>query len=117
MTIEMPKLVTVMRSALALGAGAALTLACWVALVAALTFTLPAGSAVAVAARSDLAAGAIVAAGGRLVDAGPLFVIARFDEPGFVPRLYAAGALLVIDAQAAGGCRGVARKSAAAVRS
>jgi hypothetical protein len=33
--------------------------------------------------------------------------IARSDDAGFVARLYAAGALLVLDAEQAGGCSGL----------
>ena len=36
--------------------------------------------------------------------------IARSDDAGFVARLYAAGALLVLDAEQAGGCSGLPPK-------
>lgn len=47
----------------------------------------------------------VVAAGGRLVRPGPGgLVVARSEEPGFVRRLYGAGAWLVLDPLVAGGC-------------
>jgi hypothetical protein len=67
------------------------------------------GEAVAVLARPWSAANAsatVTAADGRLLDlaANQLLAIAIDASPGFVSRLYAAGALLVIDARAAAFC-------------
>ena len=47
------------------------------------------------------AARVVAAAGGTLVEVarGGMMVIARSDAPGFVRRLYAAGALLVVTAE------------------
>ncbi len=47
----------------------------------------------------------VAAAGGELVRPGPAgLVVARSDAPGFVRRLYDAGAWLVLDPLVAGGC-------------
>ena len=51
---------------------------------------------------------AVVAkANGRILASNDYFTIARSDDAGFVARLYAAGALLVLDAEQAGGCSGL----------
>ena len=50
---------------------------------------------------------AIVKANGRVLAASDYVTFARSDDPGFVARLYAAGALLVLDAEQAGGCSGL----------
>ena len=50
---------------------------------------------------------AIVKANGRVLASNDYFTIARSDDSGFVARLYAAGALLVLDAEQAGGCTGL----------
>jgi hypothetical protein len=88
---------------------AALVLALWTGIAAAATFAARPGAAVAIFAPSRSAIAAVVAAGGRILDAGPYMVVARFEQPGFVGKLYAAGALLVLDAENSGGCRGGAK--------
>ena len=50
---------------------------------------------------------AVVQANGRILASNDYVTIARSDEAGFVARLYAAGALLVLDAEQAGGCSGL----------
>ena len=50
---------------------------------------------------------AIAKANGRILASNDYFTIARSDDAGFVARLYAAGALLVLDAEQAGGCSGL----------
>lgn len=50
---------------------------------------------------------AIRRADGRILASNDYFTIARSDDDGFVARLYAAGALLVLDAEQAGGCSGL----------
>lgn len=50
---------------------------------------------------------AISRANGRILASNDYFSIARSDDEGFVARLYAAGALLVLDAEQAGGCSGL----------
>ena len=49
-------------------------------------------------------------ANGRILASNDYFTIARSDDAGFVARLYAAGALLVLDAEQAGGCSGLPQK-------
>ncbi|BCM85977.1 hypothetical protein [Methylobacterium indicum] len=74
-----------------------------------LVVALPRSDAVAVLGRPGAgigeAAAIVAAAGGRLVRAGPAgLVVARSEAPGFVRRLYGAGAWLVLDPLVAGGC-------------
>jgi hypothetical protein len=77
-----------------------------------LPFATPSGRALAVIGPASAGIAAVTAAGGQLLRAGRLIVVARSDDPDFVRRLYAAGALLVLDAEDAGGCsgRGAAEK-------
>ena len=49
----------------------------------------------------------IAKANGRILSASDYVTIARSDDADFVARLYAAGALLVLDAEQAGGCSGL----------
>ena len=51
---------------------------------------------------------AVVKANGRVLASNAYVTIARSDNAGFVGSLYAAGALLVLDAEQAGGCSGFA---------
>jgi hypothetical protein len=103
-----------LRNTLAWLGLAALALAAWTAVAAAMTFTAAPGASVAILAPRASGIAAVASAGGRILDAGPFLVVARFDGPGFVPRLYAAGALLVLDADTSGGCRGGSRTRTAA---
>jgi hypothetical protein len=106
-----------MRKLLTWIALSALVLASWVALVGAATFaTAQPDLSVAVIAPRGAAVEIAVTAGGRLVDAGNYVAIARSSEPGFVLRLYRAGALLVVDARVAEGCRGIVRQARSALR-
>jgi len=106
-----------LRKAIVWTALACLVLASWVVIVAVLTFvTAGPDLSVAVIARRGQAVAVTAAAGGRLLDAGDYMAIARSDEPGFIGRLYAAGALLVVDARVAEGCRGVVRQIGTAMR-
>jgi hypothetical protein len=79
--------------------------AAWIGGAEALTFVRPPGSPVAVVARGgrDAALAAVVAADGYVLQVKGDTVIAVSDQPGFVPRLYGAGALFVILAST-GGC-------------
>src|ERR1700730_15357346 len=81
-------------------------LAAWTSLSAALVFAMPAGRSLAVLAPGGDGVRWVAAAGGLPLRPDRLLSIARSDEPGFVKRLYAAGALLVLDAEEAGGCSG-----------
>jgi hypothetical protein len=92
-----------MRKYLIAGAG---VLAAWTSLSAALVFAMPAGRSLAVLASDRDGVRLVVGAGGLPLRQDRLLTIARSDEPGFVARLYAAGALLVLDAEEAGGCSG-----------
>ena len=52
-------------------------------------------------------AGIVAKANGRILASNNYVTIARSDDADFVARLYAAGALLVLDAEQAGGCSGL----------
>jgi hypothetical protein len=82
----------------------------WFALVVALTFASPPGKSIAVIGPPAQALAAIVKANGHVLASSNYLTIARSDDSGFVARLYAAGALLVLDAEQAGGCSGLPRK-------
>lgn len=99
---------TALRRGLAAGA---LVVAGWLAVVLTLTFFSPAGRAMAIVGDPAQAFDAVSRANGRVLSAGRYVTIARSDEPDFVARLYAAGALMVLDAEQAGGCSGGVRKS------
>src|SRR5437763_10684939 len=77
----------------------------WTFVSAALAFAMPAGRSLAVIGPDGIRA--VVAAGGLLLKSNAVLVIARSDDPDFVTRLYAAGAMLVLDAEGAGGCTGL----------
>lgn len=90
-------------------AGAIALVACgWLVVVIALTFVSPPGKSMAIVGPSAQAMAVIAKANGRILASGDYVTIARSDESGFVTRLYAAGALLVLDAEQAGGCSGLA---------
>lgn len=94
----------------------ALAVAGWLIAVVALTFASPPGKAMAVLGMPAQAIAAIAAADGRVVSSGRFITIARSDDAHFVARLYAAGALMVLDAEQAGGCSGLPpRRPAAAL--
>jgi hypothetical protein len=73
----------------------------------ALTFGSAPGKSMAVIGKQSQALAAISRANGRILASYDYFTIARSDDEGFVARLYAAGALLVLDAEQAGGCGGL----------
>jgi hypothetical protein len=85
----------------------ALVIAGWLAVVVALTFGSAPGKSMAVIGPQSQALAAISRANGRILASNDYFTIARSDDAGFVARLYAAGALLVLDAEQAGGCTGL----------
>lgn len=93
------------KLAAAFGISAAF-LAAWTLIAAAMSFAAPAGTSVAVFGLSGRALAAVAAADGRFVELGENIVIARSDAPDFIQRLYANGALLVLDARIAEGCTG-----------
>src|ERR1700681_2367492 len=92
---------------------AGLALSACTSIAAVFAFVPPPGRSVAVIGPAADARQAVVAAGGSVLRADRLMVIARSDDPPFAARLYAAGALLALDAEDAGGCSGAASKSAA----
>ena len=85
----------------------ALVIGGWLAVVVALTFGSAPGKSMAIVGPPSQALVAIAKANGRILASNDYFTIARSDDAGFVARLYAAGALLVLDAEQAGGCTGL----------
>lgn len=85
--------------------GAVAVLAAWGIVMLALTFFQPPGQPVAVFAPGGVgpAIEAVAAADGYLLQVRGGTVIAVAKDAGFVPRLYRAGAILVM-ATSAGGC-------------
>jgi hypothetical protein len=79
----------------------------WLAVVVALTFGSPPGKSMAIIGPPSQALAAIAKANGRILASNDYFTIARSDDADFVASLYAAGALLVLDAEQAGGCSGL----------
>ena len=90
-----------------------LVVAGWLTAVVALTFGSAPGKSMAVIGPPSLALAAIAKANGLVVASNDYVTIARSDDAHFVPRLYAAGALLVLDAEQAGGCSGLPPKRVA----
>jgi len=86
----------------------------WVAVVVALTFGSAPGKSMAIIGPPSQALAVIARAEGRVLASSDYVTIARSDDAGFVARLYAAGALLVLDAEQAGGCSGLPPKRVAA---
>jgi hypothetical protein len=92
-------------------AGAIALVACgWLAVVFVLTFGSGTGRSMAIVGPPAQALAAVVKANGRVLASNDYVTIARSDDAGFVARLYAAGALLVLDAEQAGGCSGLPPK-------
>lgn len=69
------------------------------AVLAGATFLTASMSDVAVFAAPGRAAETAVEAGGTVVESSGLMAIAKPSEPGYIVRLYSAGAYLVIDAR------------------
>jgi hypothetical protein len=89
-------------------AGAIVLVVCgWLVVVVALTFGSAPGKSMAVIGPPSQTLAVIAKANGRILAASDYVTIARSDDAGFVARLYAAGALLVLDAEQAGGCSGL----------
>ena len=93
---------------------AAVVAAGWLAVVSTLTFASAPGKSMAVIGPPAQAFDAIIKANGRVLSASRYVTIARSDDANFVTQLYAAGALLVLDAEQAGGCTGLPRKAVVA---
>jgi hypothetical protein len=96
--------------------GAFVLVACgWFAIVVALTFTSAPGKSIAIIGPPAQALAAVARANGHILASYDYVTIARSDDSGFVARLYAAGALLVLDADQAGGCSGLPPKRTASL--
>lgn len=96
-------------------AGATALVVCgWLAVVVALTFGSAPGKSMAIVGPPAQALAVIAKANGRILTSNDYVTIARSDDANFVARLYAAGALLVLDAEQAGGCTGLPPKRAIA---
>ncbi|MGH6641375.1 MAG: hypothetical protein ACRED3_01635 [Bradyrhizobium sp.] len=92
-------------------AGGFAVVACgWLAIMVALTFGSAPGKSMAIIGPPAQALAIIARANGRVLAASDYVTFARSDDAGFVARLYAAGALLVLDAEQAGGCSGLPPK-------
>jgi hypothetical protein len=98
-----------------IAAATALVAAGWFAIVVALTFASAPDKSMAIVGPPARALAAVVKADGRILTSSSYVTIARSDDAGFVARLYAAGALLVLDAEQAGGCGGLPPKRAASL--
>ena len=79
----------------------------WLAVVVASTFGSAPGKSMAIIGPPSQTLAVIAKANGRILASNDYFTIARSDDAGFVASLYAAGALLVLDAEQAGGCSGL----------
>jgi hypothetical protein len=99
-----------LRPVARIAAAVALVVAGWLALVVALTFGTAPGRSLAIIGPQTQAIAAVAKAKGRVLASNAYVTIARSNAADFVSRLYAAGALLVLDAEQAGGCNGLAPK-------
>ena len=106
MTIEAP-LQNRLRTLRRIAGAVALVAGGWLVVVIALTFGSAPGKSMAIIGSPTEALTIIARANGRVLAANSYVTIARSDDAGFVTRLYAAGALLVLDAEQAGGCGGL----------
>jgi len=98
-------------------AGACALVVCgWLAVVIALTFGSAPGKSMAIIGPPAQALAIIAKANGRVLAANDYVTFARSDDADFVARLYAAGALLVLDAEQAGGCSGLPPAPTASLR-
>ena len=86
----------------------------WLVVMIALTFGSAPGKSMAIIGPPAQAFDAVIKANGRVLAASRYVTIARSDDSNFVTQLYAAGALLVLDAEQAGGCTGLPRKTVTA---
>ena len=98
-------------------AGAFALVACgWLAMVIALSFGSAPGKSMAIIGPSAEAFAIVASANGRVLAASNYVTFARSDDSDFVARLYASGALLVLDAEQAGGCSGLPPNPTASLR-
>jgi hypothetical protein len=87
-----------------------LVVAGWLALLVGMTFAAGPGKSIAVIGPQAQAIAAVAEAKGHILVSYDYVTIARSEDAGFVGRLYAVGALLVLDADQAGGCSGLPPK-------
>ena len=88
----------------------ALVVSGWLVVMVALTFGSAPGKSMAIIGPPTQALAVIAKTNGHVLAASNYVTFARSDDPDFVARLYAAGALLVLDAEQAGGCSGLPPK-------
>jgi hypothetical protein len=105
-----------LRPLLRIASAVALVICAWLAVVIALTFGSAPGKSMAIIGPPAQALAIIVKANGRVLAASNYVTLARSDDTNFVARLYAAGALLVLDAEQAGGCSGLPPNPTASLR-
>jgi hypothetical protein len=105
-----------LRPSLRIASAVALVVCTWLAVVIALTFGSAPGKSMAIIGPPAEALAIIARANGLILASNDYVSIARSDEAGFVARLYAAGALLVLDAEQAGGCSGLQPNPTASLR-
>jgi hypothetical protein len=89
----------------------ALALLAWSGILLALTFTAPPGQPLAIVTLPGRGLDVVAAADGSFEGFGGPAVITRSTEAGFVHRLYAAGALMVIDARVVLACHSLFAKA------
>ena len=99
-----------LRLPLRIASAIALVVCGWLTLVVGLTFAASPDKSIAIIGPQAQAIAAVVKAKGHILVAYDYVTIARSEQPGFVGRLYDAGALLVLDADQAGGCTGLPPK-------
>jgi hypothetical protein len=109
MIIEAP-LQNRLRTLRRIAGAVALVASGWLAVVVALTYGSAPGKSMAIIGSPTEALTIIAKANGRVLAANSYVTFARSDDADFVARLYAAGALLVLDAEQAGGCSGLPPK-------
>jgi hypothetical protein len=96
-----------LRRLLRVASAVTLVICGWLAVVVALTFGSAPGKSMAIIGPPAEALAIIANANGRVLAASSYVTLARSNDSDFVARLYAAGALLVLDAEQAGGCSGL----------
>ena len=104
------------KRALKLLLGCVLVFASWTLLLASATLLSGQGTPLFIIAPREGAARVAVNAGGALEKFTPHTAITRSKTPGFVRKLYANGAFLVLDANIVSGCRGLKIKEQQKVR-
>jgi hypothetical protein len=115
MTIEGRPISSWLRPLVRIAGAIILVVAGWFAVVVALTFASAPGKSMAIVGPQAQALAAVVKSNGHILASNSYVTIARSDRAGFVARLYASGALLVLDAEQAAGCSGLPPKRAASL--